>query len=496
MGSDLPADVASIQAEETRLHRGAQWAYVALAGAASALLWLSGLGDSLVLDETVTHWVIREGLPRLLHRSVQFQYSPVAFLFPWASAALGGPSEAVLRAPSLLAAALAAILLYQLGREILDREAGLLSAVVFCASREAGWAACTARPYALGLLAVIASVLFLVRWVKRRSRADALGYALCASATVYIHPLLGLMFLVHGLYALSHRDGPPGTDRAGVLLLTGALLLPLVPQVLSLWGRRGGLSYAGTPTPEDLFKLLVSPGLAGPLLFGLLLAHWAGATSLRGGQAVGLRLLLTWLILPPTLLFLIAWLTPFKLFVPHYALTSAPALALLVGWLIRCLEPLRARMIVAATVVVLAGVTLRGELRYREDWRGAAAAVRLVEDSDTPIVVLSGLSESSQIDWLVDPERASYLLSPFSAYPVRGRLLLLPSSTVGPGLADHVDRVLSVLVQARRFVLVARGDGRDVERFLRERTSAVGFRTQRVGGIPGVFVAVFERTPS
>jgi len=68
----------------------------------------------------------------------------------WLVVGLGGAREIVLRLPSVIAAAGAALLLYRLGTRLVDREAGLLAATAFACvdrhRRRAGERADLTRP--------------------------------------------------------------------------------------------------------------------------------------------------------------------------------------------------------------------------------------------------------------------------------------------------------------------------------------------------------------
>jgi 4-amino-4-deoxy-L-arabinose transferase-like glycosyltransferase len=102
-------------------------ALLGLASLAALRLWILPLRSSLWLDETVTYWSACKGLRAAIARSQfppgqQFVYTMIAAL----AMRIGGPSEVVLRLPSLLATVLTAWLLFQLGKALFDRETGIL----------------------------------------------------------------------------------------------------------------------------------------------------------------------------------------------------------------------------------------------------------------------------------------------------------------------------------------------------------------------------------
>ena len=150
------------------------------------------------------------------------------------------PGERALRAPSLLAMVCAAVLVWRVGRRLGDDEAGLLAALAFVALRIVGAQAANARPYALGLVLVTASMLFLLRWLDGGSARDGAAWALLAGLMPHVHPLLGVMLPVQAatLLVAWRRRGAPAAARPALFLLLLVLLL-LVPQP-ARWPRARG----------------------------------------------------------------------------------------------------------------------------------------------------------------------------------------------------------------------------------------------------------------
>lgn len=465
-----------------------------LAAATAGAAWLPGLGQSLWLDETVTAWIARPSLVESIRRAAQYQFSPIAFLPHWLALRVGA-GEWALRAPSLLAMAAAAVLVWRLGRRLWDDEAGLLAALTFVGMRLVTLQAATARPYALGVLFVTGAMLFLVRWSDGGTTRDGALWALLAGLTPHIHPLLGLMLLVHAATLVlfwGRRGAPPAV--VPVFTLLALVLALLVPELRSVAGRASHLSYAPRPGVDDFLLVLAPPAALGAALIG-----WWAAAYLAGGRPASADtdpgawgVLLAWSILPASVLFAISRLTPMNLLVPQYAIAGAPGLALLVGFALRTLDPPRARL-TAAVVLALTGAALpAGALRSVEDWRGAASVVRTGTDPATPVVLISGLVESAHIGWLIDSDAQQYLLAPLQAYPVDRLLLPMPWHMDEPPLAAYMDALVRRLSGGPAFVLMTRGDGSGPEAWLSQRLAAEGWQARRVG-VPGVHVAVFSR---
>src|ERR1035441_3898308 len=119
-----------------------------------------------------------------------------------AAYALGGAHEYVMRLPSVIAIALASLLLYQLAKRLLDAASALPALVVVICSETVAFAACDARPYALLLLAVTGSTLALVRWLDMGSPGSAMAYVITAALVPYVHYLACPVLAGHAVSAL------------------------------------------------------------------------------------------------------------------------------------------------------------------------------------------------------------------------------------------------------------------------------------------------------
>lgn len=481
---------------------------LALILTAIAGLWIAPLGRSLWLDETATYWVVKDGLPTAVERASSTQpHSPLYYVLAWGALVLGGAHEVVLRLPSVMAMAVAAFLLYQLGTRLVDQEFGLLAAIVLVSFRNVVFATVGARPYALALLLVVAAVLALVRWLARGRTIDGVSYVLAASLTVYAHFLFATMFLVHAVIALERkRAGTPVSWKALAVAATacGLLMLPLVPQFLSLMGRTRSLSWA-----EDLsvpvllgrfaWGLLI---FAAAILLGVLLARASGRFSFRPPVSADLRLLLVliaWIAIPPLVILGVTLLTPANIFVSRYYLGAVAGLALLVAWGIRGWQSSRARAILAGAIVLVSVVgsqTLRLS-REGEDWRGAAQAARgAAHGAQTPVLMRAGFIESAWPEVLSDPAWASYLNAPVSFYPINQNTIPLPYR-VDRSSQGYLERLASsTLERTDRFLLVTRGDPKSFQDWLEARLAPSGFAAQLVGRYGSVWVVGFTRPRS
>ncbi|MGA3019999.1 MAG: glycosyltransferase family 39 protein, partial [Bryobacteraceae bacterium] len=141
------------------------------------------IASSLWLDETATYWVVKDGLRDVLTRCWEWTGASAPYdLLAWFSSFLTPVTgiEPALRLPSLVAMAIATVLVYQLGRYIADRRTGLLGAVAFLCIHPVAFAAIYARPYALGLALLVASMLYFLKWLDSPRRLYAVIYVIAS----------------------------------------------------------------------------------------------------------------------------------------------------------------------------------------------------------------------------------------------------------------------------------------------------------------------------
>jgi hypothetical protein len=491
---------------ETLGNRRTTW-LIALIVLSVVWLWITPLGASLWLDETGTYWVIQEGLSGIPSRAAAMPQFSLYFFIAGLAVALGGASEALLRLPSVIAMALAAFLLYRLGKRLLDQEAALLATLVFVGWKEVAFAAADARPYAVGLLLVIASMLLLIRWLETGRLAEGLGYILLASLTVYTHYLFAAMFLVHAIYAIQRlRARPPARLMAvcGAGILSAALLLPVLPRVLFLARSGAKYSFVGKPWLPQLLEFFSPPVLVSSVLIGLLLARFvrpAYCFSKPPTTRAPLLLLVSWAAAPPLLLWAVSILTPARVFVGRYTLCAVPGLALLAGWALRAIAPAHKRLLVASSLALgslICFAPFRGGsfVHGNENWRQAMQTVRSIAGTTrTPVLLRTGLVEALLPDSPSQPLGLDYSVSaPLSMYPAGGRVISLPY-WFDLKAQEYLDRLAAEILQpADRFLFVSRAETGAFPAWLKGRFAGQ-FTSKPLGNFGLISVILFERRP-
>ncbi len=130
-----------------------------------------------------------------------------------------------------------------------------------------------------------------------------------------------------------------------------------------------------------------------------------------------------------------------------------------------------------------------------QDWRSAATAVRsLVGSENIPVLLRSGFVESRRSPWLEAKEPASFLLAPFTFYPVGGALLPLPWS-VAEDTEAYLEKIAERLEGHNRFVLVTNGSPTEFRDWFNRRLATFGFAPHPPATFGRVSVVVFDHRP-
>ncbi|MCA1834364.1 MAG: glycosyltransferase family 39 protein [Actinobacteria bacterium] len=432
-----------------------RWVSLAAVVAAVSVLWLPYLRSSYWLDESGTAWVVNSGLGEAIRRSKFEGQSPAYYVVAWVARKIFGHGEVALRIPSLIAALITLWIVYRLGVALFDRRAGLIAAVSLAVLAPFAFAAVDARPYAIAVLFLAASTLSLVRWEQRRALRHGVGYALFSAAMLYFSYFFSLAFIAHAAYAYAKDREKSGVSLRDYAVSVGGIVVLAAPSAVHLRALLGqGDILAWVQQPGIVAKLLSSllpiPLVAGLVASVALTAARKDLHRIRDGEPTSRLLAFTLAIIPPELLFVLSIVIAPKFFQPRYYVSFAVGMAVLAGWLIAGLSNRAGRTAAVAFMVVVAAFTYDGGYRATQDWRAASRVVNAHADRDELILFSPGLS-SRKID---DPARAGLLRAPFEAYPVEGRIMLLPFDLVGKNGFRVYNLVTRDLAHTDRFLLV------------------------------------------
>jgi len=316
----------------------------------------------------------------------------------------------------------AALLLFILASQLFDRATAALSVLAFLSIRDVAFAAADLRPYAPGIALVLASMLALLRLARKGRPGDAIIYTVSIAAVVHVHYLFALIIIAHAAYLWA--SGGWRTLRRGSWIILGvgvpSLCLPALPGLIDFAARRETLA---SPFGSKPYGILFVPILVLGVLLFVRTRSWADRRPLEQGT---LALVSLWAIAPPLFLYLASAITDTNVFQARYALSSTPALAILVGMVLRTIPTRILAFGVAASLLITTTLTSRYSEHWVEDWQAAQRYIQTVSAPRHLLLVRAGLVESQDIGWLSDGERISYLTSPLSYYRVPGEIVALP----------------------------------------------------------------------
>ena len=299
-----------------------------------------------------------------------------------------GSDERTIRAPSAIAVAIAAALIVILGNMLLGRVGGVVAGIALAANAGVVVASREARPYALGILGIVAVTLLLVVALERGGGWRWVPYALLAATLPLLHPLAASVLAAHGAALIARRDRED-LRTAGIALAAGTT----VAAFLLAWmaADRFDSSALGSLDLERLGRGLASgagwnPVLAMAAAAGIVFL-FRSAHSLSPARWIGV--LVAGLIAAPVVVTLLAAVA-----LPVHAgalVLCAPGVALAVGATAILLSPTRGLVAAGLGLLLMASaITVSARLLQPvdEDWRALAAAVKRVKGPKETVVVL------------------------------------------------------------------------------------------------------------
>ena len=298
-------------------------------------------------------------------------------MFVWVRLVGVGADEALLRLPSVLISSAVAPAVYLLGRRLHSPALGLAAGGLLAIHGYHAILSRETRGYGLFSLLAVVGFLLLVQAVRSGRRRDWLLVGLVNGLSFYCHIFTVFVVIAQAGFVLLRRSR---AALGGLLLsgvVTGVLASPLLP-----WALRGStgqhVRLKPTPTPGDLVQLIPiytgSPDLLLPVLYLVLmligLAPWIWR---RPGLDLTFnrQLLLSWLLIPPLLIFGISQVH--VIFSIRYLFPILPAVTLLAGLgLVRLPGPIGLGVGALLTVLALNVPWSSFPSVQKEDWRDVA----------------------------------------------------------------------------------------------------------------------------
>jgi hypothetical protein len=249
---------------------------VAALTAIGVALRLAVAQQSLFADELSTRFVVAgRGLAdvvSIVHTDAEIT-PPLYFVASWLTTRID-LTPGLLRAPSLVAGALAIPLVYLLGLRTVGRRAALVAAALTTFSPFMVYYSTEARGYELMIVLVLGATLSLLTAIERGGARWWAGYVVCACGAVYTH--YTSVFALGGLLAWALWAHPEA--RRGVYIATAVAVVGFLPWL-------SGLEVDLQSQTTDILSFLqpFAPGYVRSSL-----VHWAiGFPYLSPGTRVG-----------------------------------------------------------------------------------------------------------------------------------------------------------------------------------------------------------------
>lgn len=407
---------------------------------AIGVVWIPQLSTALFVDEAATHWMIKDGWRQALHRSLQKpgQSSLYAVLLSgWSFVC--GTSEIALRIPSIIAGIGVCGCLLVLSRLRAALGMTIASGLVVL-SPTFTFASTSARPYGLGLLLSVASLVVAQFAAERNSRALVYVSGAMAALSLYCHITFLAVIPVLLIVTLQSSCGIQAKENACRIALVVALcavpvmlhhfmledsriseiaVLEQMPSVAGLILYLSSVSIALVCVWLLTLKLCVSrrdtllrPGYREPLVLGLALYL---SSKLSG--------LLAAITINPTLL------------LPRYCVLASVGEALVAASLIAAIaRPIWRRMFSVAFAVCFL-LPWFGATTPDTAWLPVVTETRkYIQSEGCDVFALVGFAESRQVRLLIREPEHSFISSPLEYYQ------LLPA-TLLPAHAESMEEL-------------------------------------------------------
>lgn len=381
--------------------------------------------ESLWIDEIfMVGMATEQSVWALLFEVPRYEpHPPLYNVFMWAWVSLGDTSALWMRGSSVGFGVASVPVVYFLGRELFDRQTGLLAGFLFAISPFQIWYAQEARMYALLVLATVTSWYLLLRIQDRWTRQRAVGFFACGVVLGYTH-VYGLFVLaVQALTTLwwTERRTAGGWTRgrlvgvfAGIGLASGPWLAELARRIVrpdSEFDDPAG--WLETPGTVDLLETArihllgygdvrapyaELPGapavLAGVVAIPMLVLIGAWFLEKLNDHESSVLLLIGWIAGTVVLPFALSWLVQ-PMYELRYTIVAAPAVLLLLAAGVRAIQsaPIKVVVLILVLGAMMYPLPAYYEEPQKDQWAEAAALVNAEATDDDVVVIVPGWTD-------------------------------------------------------------------------------------------------------
>ena len=175
---------------------------IVLSGLALRLYHLGA--NDVWIDEAFTVWMVKLNVGRIVATAATNDYHPplyYAILHFWRPQF--GSSAVAVRFPSLIFGVLAIPMLYAVGRQLFNKETGLIAALLLALSSFNIQYSQEARMYSLMALLALVSMYFYLKFLKQGTPVVMIGYALSTVLLLYTHLYALFILVIQNIYLVT-----------------------------------------------------------------------------------------------------------------------------------------------------------------------------------------------------------------------------------------------------------------------------------------------------
>jgi mannosyltransferase len=226
---------------------------------------------SLWNDELFSRYYYQLGLRYMWTVGLELESSPpVYYMAIGAWMQIFGFGEAAMRSLSVVSSTIAIIIIYFLGRQLWDERRSLLAAILLSLSAAQIYYAQEARPYALLLIPLMATLLVCTRYLQdTESNLNLFGYFTGAVLCIYTHATMVFFVAACGITILVWLITQPQLRLRNVPRWVGiniGVILVSLPELIGMYWHVSEDRLSWIPPPRlSMFAKILSNTVVGPL---------------------------------------------------------------------------------------------------------------------------------------------------------------------------------------------------------------------------------------
>jgi len=199
--------------------------------------------QSIWFDEAFSVWISSLTLPQMVQATAADVHPPLYYFLLHYWIIVFGTSESTVRLLSVLFGVLAIPMIYVVGRQLFNKETGLVGALILALSSFNIYYSQETRMYSLMALLALLSMYFFWRFLRQSNLVSSVGYVLSTTLLVYTHYYSWFVVIAQNIYVvtlllLSKHRAYRLRDWAVLQAIVVALFVPWMVVLIQLISHR------------------------------------------------------------------------------------------------------------------------------------------------------------------------------------------------------------------------------------------------------------------